>query len=99
LIARRFNLAEHCLRRAALATPDKTALIVVGDAAAAGQAERWTYAALDLAVRRVAAGLLAEGLMARATGSCCGCPTPAIMRCCSSAPCRPAWCPFPSPRS
>jgi acyl-coenzyme A synthetase/AMP-(fatty) acid ligase len=64
LIARRFNLAEHCLRRAALATPDKTALIVVGDAAAAGQAERWTYAALDLAVRRVAAGLLAEGLMA-----------------------------------
>lgn len=44
--------------------PDKTALIVVSDAAAAEQAERLSYAALDIAVRRVAAGLLAEGLVA-----------------------------------
>jgi len=64
LTAQAFNLARHCVGRAASATPDKTALIVVGDAAAAEQAERWTYAALDLAVRRVATGLLAEGLVA-----------------------------------
>ncbi|MBN8994460.1 MAG: AMP-binding protein [Rhizobiales bacterium] len=58
----RFNLARHCLARAAAATPDKVALIVVSDVAAPIEAaERWTYAALDEAVRRVAAGLLAEG--------------------------------------
>jgi acyl-coenzyme A synthetase/AMP-(fatty) acid ligase len=62
LIAKSFNLADHCVGRAARATPDKAALIVVGDAGKPEQAERWTYAALDLAVRSVAAGLLAEGL-------------------------------------
>ena len=59
----RFNLARHCIGRAALTTPDKTALIVVDDASAPEKAERWTYAALDRAVRSVAAGLLAEGLV------------------------------------
>ncbi len=58
----RFNLAQHCIGRAAVATPDKTALIVVGDAERPDKAERWTYAAFDLAVRRLAGGLLAEGL-------------------------------------
>lgn len=57
-----FNLAQHCLARAAAATPGKTALIVVGDVERLETAERWTYAALDRTVRSVAAGLLAEGL-------------------------------------
>lgn len=57
-----FNLAEHCVGRAAARTPEKTALIVVSDAGRPDAAERWTYAALDRAVRSVAAGLLAEGL-------------------------------------
>ncbi len=62
-IPERFNLAGYCLGRSARATPDKIALIVVGDLAAGlERAERWTYAELDLAVRRVAAGLLAAGL-------------------------------------
>lgn len=59
----RFNMARYCLGAAAKATPEKTALIVVTDADAPIEAaERWTYGALDDAVRRVAAGLLAEGL-------------------------------------
>lgn len=57
-----FNLAEHCVSRAAARTPDKTALVVVSDADHPEAAERWTYAALDRTVRSVAAGLLAEGL-------------------------------------
>lgn len=62
-IPERFNLARHCLGVPAAAMPDKTALIVVSDAELPiDGAERWTYAALDLAVRRVAAGLLAAGL-------------------------------------
>jgi acyl-coenzyme A synthetase/AMP-(fatty) acid ligase len=64
-IPERFNLAGHCLARSAAAAPDKTALIVVGNLAdGIERAERWTYRALDLAVRQVAAGLLAEGLAA-----------------------------------
>lgn len=58
----RLNLARHCVGRASIATPGKTALIVIGDADAPEKGERWTYAALDNAVRAVAAGLLAEGL-------------------------------------
>jgi len=62
-IPERFNIARHCLGRPARATPDKTALIVVGNLEdGIDRAEHWTYGALDLAVRRVAAGLLAEGL-------------------------------------
>ena len=57
-----FNIARYCLARGAAATPDKTALIVVAHAdAPLEEAERWTYGELDEAVRRVAAGLLAEG--------------------------------------
>lgn len=56
----RFNLARHCLEQAAEASPDKTALIVVHDME--GEPERWTYGALDRAVRAIAAGLLARGL-------------------------------------
>ncbi|HEX7198737.1 MAG TPA: AMP-binding protein, partial [Dongiaceae bacterium] len=59
----RFNLAGYCLGRAAVATPDKTALLVIADADASLEAaERWTYGALDEATRRVAFGLLALGL-------------------------------------
>ena len=59
----RFNMAEYCIGRAASAHPDKTALTVVSDVAAPiAAAERWTYRALDEGVRRIAAGLLAEGL-------------------------------------
>ncbi|HEX4571549.1 MAG TPA: AMP-binding protein [Dongiaceae bacterium] len=59
----RFNLAGYCLGRAAVATPDKTALLVIADADASLEAaERWTYGALDEAARRVASGLLALGL-------------------------------------
>jgi acyl-coenzyme A synthetase/AMP-(fatty) acid ligase len=58
-----FNTARYCLARGAASMPDKTALIVVADAEAPlAQAECWTYGELDEAVRRVAAGLLAEGL-------------------------------------
>ena len=57
-----FNIARYCLAHAAKATPGKIALIVVSDADAPLEAaERWTYGALDEAVRRVAAGLLADG--------------------------------------
>jgi acyl-coenzyme A synthetase/AMP-(fatty) acid ligase len=59
----RFNLAGYCLGRAAAATPDKTALLVIADAAAPlDAAEQWTYGALDEAARRVASGLLGLGL-------------------------------------
>lgn len=58
----RFNLARYCLARAAAETPAKTALIVVSDATAPLEdAEHWTYGELDEAVRRIAAGLFAEG--------------------------------------
>ncbi|MGV8996004.1 MAG: acyl-CoA synthetase [Parvibaculaceae bacterium] len=60
-----FNMARYCLQASAAKWPDKIALIVVSDAhAPLDQAEVWTYAALDDAVRRVAAGLLAEGFVA-----------------------------------
>jgi len=59
----RFNLAGYCLGRAAAQTPAKTALFVIADAEAPlAAAEHWTYGALDLAARRVAAGLLALGI-------------------------------------
>lgn len=58
----RFNIARYCLALQARETPEKIALIVVTDAdAPLDKAERWTYGALDDAVRRVAAGLLAKG--------------------------------------
>jgi acyl-coenzyme A synthetase/AMP-(fatty) acid ligase len=59
----RFNLARYCLGEPSSKTPDKIALIVASDAQAPlDAAERWTYGALDEAVRRVGAGLLDLGL-------------------------------------
>ncbi|MGN6752917.1 MAG: acyl-CoA synthetase [Intrasporangium sp.] len=58
-----FNLSAHVVGRAAANHPDRTALVLVTDPAApADAAERWTFAELDDAVRRVAAGLLGLGL-------------------------------------
>lgn len=57
-----FNMARYCLAQSAAEHAGKVALIVVSDAdAPLAEAERWTYGALDDAVRRVAAGLFAEG--------------------------------------
>ncbi len=64
MIPLEFNLARHCVGRSAKSAPGKTALIVVSDAARPDLAERWTYGELDRCVRSVAAGLLAEGLVA-----------------------------------
>ncbi|MDG4596439.1 MAG: AMP-binding protein [Candidatus Contendobacter sp.] len=59
----RFNMARYCLDAAARTTPAKVALIVVSDAhTPVESAECWTYAQLDDAVRRVAAGLRQMGL-------------------------------------
>jgi acyl-coenzyme A synthetase/AMP-(fatty) acid ligase len=56
-------MARYCLEPACRATPDKTALIVVNDPEAPESAiERWSYRELDLAVRRIAAGLRSLGL-------------------------------------
>ncbi len=55
----RFNIARYCLAANAAAMPDKTALIVVGGG---GEDRRWSYGELDLAVRRLAGGLVRRGL-------------------------------------
>lgn len=52
-----FNMAAHVLRHAA-DLPQKTALSVIGTAAA----QDWTYAALEAAVRGTGTGLLQAGL-------------------------------------
>lgn len=57
------NLAAYCLQAAARRAPDKTALIVMDDVTAAKPAEVWTFAELESAVLRVAAGLTASGLL------------------------------------
>lgn len=57
----RMNLARDCLERAARATPDKDALVVVTDAATGHAGERWSFAALEEAVQRTGAGLLDAG--------------------------------------
>jgi acyl-coenzyme A synthetase/AMP-(fatty) acid ligase len=54
----RFNLAHYCLAEQARAHPDKTAVVIVGDA---GE-QRWTYGALDRDVRALAAGFRGLGL-------------------------------------
>ena len=56
------NAAAYCLSRSAERLADKTALLVVGDAYTLDPAERWTFAQLDDAVRRIAAGLIEMGL-------------------------------------
>jgi acyl-coenzyme A synthetase/AMP-(fatty) acid ligase len=59
----RFNMARDCLERATRQQPDALALVLVSDAEApVSAAECWTYAELDDAVRRVAAGLRQLGL-------------------------------------
>lgn len=57
-----FNMAAYAISRAALATPDKIALVVVADAKATTPAETWTYARLERAVLAVAEGLRQRGL-------------------------------------
>lgn len=54
----RFNIARYCLAENARQRPDKTAMVLVGDA---GET-RMNFGAADLAVRRLAAGLLSLGL-------------------------------------
>lgn len=58
----RFNMAAYAIGRAAAARPSAPALIVIDDPAAAQPSEVWTYAELESAVLRVAAGLRAAGL-------------------------------------
>jgi len=55
----RFNVARYCLAANAAARPGKTALIIAGGD---GRARRWTYAEIDLLVRRLAGGLQRLGL-------------------------------------
>jgi acyl-coenzyme A synthetase/AMP-(fatty) acid ligase len=61
----RFNMAEYVIGRAARACPTKVALLVVDDPLKAEPAEAWTYAAIEDAVLRVAAGLADLGLKPR----------------------------------
>jgi acetyl-CoA synthetase len=56
-----FNLARYCLAGAAVSTPDKVALILIGDAQSGEPSETWTYAHLEDAVLRVAAALQDRG--------------------------------------
>lgn len=53
-----FNLADYVLS-AGRATPDKIALAVLGPA----RADRWSFARLESAVRAMAGGLIAQGLV------------------------------------
>jgi acyl-coenzyme A synthetase/AMP-(fatty) acid ligase len=57
----RFNMAAYAIGRAAASRPDAPALLVIGEVGAA-PAEVWTFAALDDAVLRIAAGLKQAGL-------------------------------------
>jgi len=57
-----FNAAAYCLSQSAQAYPDKTALIVVSDPVSLEPTERWSFAQLDDAVLRLAAGLKHLGL-------------------------------------
>lgn len=54
----RFNIARYCLAGNARVRPDKTAMILVG----ADHEFRMTFGEVDLAVRRLAAGLQSLGL-------------------------------------
>ncbi|MCW8916315.1 MAG: AMP-binding protein [Magnetovibrio sp.] len=57
-----FNAAEYCLSASAQSAPDKAALIVVSDPESLEPAERWSFAQLDDAVRRLATSLIDAGL-------------------------------------
>jgi len=58
----RFNAARYCLRDGEPRDRQKTAMIVVHDAASPEGVERWTYAEIDLAVRSIAAGVTKKNL-------------------------------------
>jgi len=58
----RFNIARYCLRDNAREQPDRVAMTVVGTG---GESEQHTFAEVDLAVRRMAAGFVALGLPPR----------------------------------
>jgi len=57
----RFNMAAYAVGRAAKSFPDKPALIVIADPLQP-PAEVWTFAEIESAVLRIAAGLKAKGL-------------------------------------
>ncbi|MEP7159780.1 MAG: class I adenylate-forming enzyme family protein [Dermatophilaceae bacterium] len=62
-VPERFNMARYCLGAAPQRPPTKVGLIVVGDHRDPGRgAERWTFGALEAAVRAAAAGLAGAGL-------------------------------------
>lgn len=58
----RFNMAAYCIADAAASRPQEQALVVIDDAASGTPAEVWTFADLEDAVLRIAAGLRAAGL-------------------------------------
>ena len=58
----RFNMAAYCLTAGGPRQPDKTGLILVEVADAPERSARLSFAELDIAVRRIAAGLLATGI-------------------------------------
>jgi acetyl-CoA synthetase len=60
-----FNMAAYVIGRAAAATPDKAALVVIADPKSA-PSETWSFAALDLAVRQCAGALRAMKLRPQA---------------------------------
>ncbi len=62
-VPRPFSMAAHCLAPAPHRPADRLGLVVVPDATAPVEHDdRWTFARLDRAVCRVAAGLLRRGL-------------------------------------
>ena len=58
----RFNMAAYCLAPGTPRDPAKTGLVLVADADAPEAGAQLSFAALDVAVRGVAAGLAAAGL-------------------------------------
>ncbi|MFA5958420.1 class I adenylate-forming enzyme family protein [Hyphomicrobium sp.] len=57
-----FNMAEYAIGRAAHRTPDKTALLVYDTSTPEHPQESWTFAKLEDAILRLAAGLSAHGM-------------------------------------
>ena len=58
----RFNAAAYCVDAQAVRTPDKDALIVVDGGAPDRLVQRWSYGAVDIAMRRAAGALRAAGV-------------------------------------
>lgn len=57
-----FNMADYAIGRAARRTPDKVALLVYDTATPDRPQERWTFAEIEDAILRLAAGLAERGL-------------------------------------